>query len=104
MSGNTTWEKLKDADGEYIILSHLLELIMATPVKVKKWGSSIAVVIPSQFARRRRIDVGTLIDLEPVKVVKPRRRYKLSELLAKFEPRHRHGEWELGGPVGKEVW
>jgi antitoxin component of MazEF toxin-antitoxin module len=77
---------------------------MATPVKVKKWGSSIAVVIPSQFARRRRIDVGMTIDLEAVKVVGTRRRYKLSELLAQFKPKHRHGEWDLGGPVGKEVW
>lgn len=40
-----------------------------------------------------------------MKVVKPcRRRYKLSELVGKFRPKHRHGEWELGGPVGREVW
>jgi antitoxin component of MazEF toxin-antitoxin module len=77
---------------------------MATPVKVKKWGSSMAVLIPSQFAKLRRIDVGTVLDLEPVQVVKPRRRYKLSELMAQFKPEHRHGEWDLGGPVGREVW
>lgn len=77
---------------------------MATPVKVKKWGSSMAVLIPSQFARMRQIDVGTVIDLEAVRVVKPRRRYKLSELLAQFKPEHRHGEWDLGGPVCREVW
>ena len=85
---------------------------MATPVKVKKWGSSMAVLIPSQFAKLRAIDVGTVIDLEPVRIVKPprrrrqgrRRRYKLSELMAKFKPEHRHGEWDLGGPVGKEIW
>jgi len=77
---------------------------MATPVKVKKWGSSMAVLIPSQFAKLRRIDVGTVLDLEPVQVVKPRRRYKLSELMAQFKPEHRHGEWDLGAPVGREVW
>jgi antitoxin component of MazEF toxin-antitoxin module len=78
---------------------------MATPVKVKKWGSSMAVLIPSQFAKMRRIDVGTVIDLEPVKVVGPRRRrIKLSELMADFKPKHRHGEWDLGGPVGNEIW
>jgi len=78
---------------------------MATPVKVKKWGSSMAILIPSQFAKMRKINVGSVIDLEPVKVVKPkRRRYKLSELMAKFKPHHRHGEWDLGEPVGKEVW
>ncbi|HWE01463.1 MAG TPA: hypothetical protein VG326_03565 [Tepidisphaeraceae bacterium] len=77
---------------------------MATPVKVKKWGSSMAVVIPSRFAKTRRINVGMLIDLEPVRIVKVRRRYKLSELLGQFKPRHRHGEWDLGEPVGKEFW
>ena len=78
---------------------------MATPVKVKKWGSSMAVLIPSQFARMRKIQVGSVVDLEPVRVVKPkRRRYTLAELVAKYKPEHRHGEWDLGGPVGKEIW
>jgi antitoxin MazE len=78
---------------------------MATPVKVKKWGSSMAVLIPSQFAKIRKIDIGSVIDLETVKVVTPkRRRYKMSELMAKFKPEHRHGEWDLGEPVGKEIW
>jgi len=77
---------------------------MATPVKVKKWGSSMAVLIPSQFAKMRDIDVGSVIDLEPIKVVKPRRRYKLAELMSQFKPKHRHGEWEPSGPVGREIW
>jgi len=78
---------------------------MPTPVKVKKWGSSMAVLIPNQFAKMRKIDVGTVIDLETLQIVKPkRRRYKLSELMAQFKPEHRHGEWNLGGPVGKELW
>lgn len=79
---------------------------MATPVKVKKWGSSMAVLIPSQFAKIRHIDVGSVIDLEAVKVVAPKRRqrYKLSELMAKFKSKHRHGEWHLGEAVGREVW
>jgi len=79
---------------------------MPTPVKVKKWGSSMAVLIPSHFARMHDISVGTVVDLEPIRVVKPRRRtrYKLSQLMAGFKPRHRHGEWDLGGPVGKEIW
>ncbi|HEY2586230.1 MAG TPA: hypothetical protein VGI81_10750 [Tepidisphaeraceae bacterium] len=77
---------------------------MATPVKVRKWGSSMAVLIPSQFAKTREIEVGTMLDLESVRVVKLRRRYKLSELMAQYKPEHRHGEWDLGGPVGNEVW
>jgi antitoxin component of MazEF toxin-antitoxin module len=78
---------------------------MATPVKVKKWGSSMAVLIPSQFAKIHEINVGSIIDLERVQVVKPRRRrYKLSELMAGYKPKHRQGEWRLGGPVGQEIW
>ena len=54
---------------------------MPMPVKVKKWGSSMAVLIPSQFAKMHKIDLGTMIDLESVRVVKSkRRRYKLAEL------------------------
>jgi antitoxin component of MazEF toxin-antitoxin module len=78
---------------------------MATPVKVKKWGSSMAVLIPSQFAKMRKIDVGSILDIEPVHIVKARRRrYRLSELVAGFKPRHRQGEWNIGGPVGRELW
>jgi len=74
---------------------------MATPVKVKKWGSSMAVLIPKQFAEVHDIEVGTVLDIEPVRIVKGRRRrYKLSELVSRFKPRHRQGEWELGGPLG----
>lgn len=78
---------------------------MAMPVKVKKWGDSMAVLIPSQFAKRRKIAVGSVIDIEPLRVVRTKgRRYRLSELMTAFKRRHRHAEWELGGSVGKEVW
>lgn len=78
---------------------------MATPVKVKKWGNSLAVVIPNRFAKSHEIEVGTIIDLEKIQIVQPkRRRYKLAELLRGFTPRQRRGEWNLGAPVGKEIW
>jgi antitoxin component of MazEF toxin-antitoxin module len=78
---------------------------MAMLVKVKKWGSSMAVLIPSQFAKVRDINVGTVVDLERVRVVKTRRRrYKLSQLVAQFKPKHRHGEWNLSPPFGREIW
>jgi len=77
---------------------------MATPVKVKKWGSSMAVVIPSRFAKMHEIDVGTVLDIEPVQVVKTnRRRYKLMDLMRQFKPSHRHSEWDASGPRGKEL-
>jgi antitoxin component of MazEF toxin-antitoxin module len=73
--------------------------------RVRKWGSSMAVLIPRQFAKNRRIDVGSVVDLENMKVIDGRRpRYKLSELMAKYKRKHRQGEWDLGAPVGKEIW
>jgi len=52
----------------------------------------MAVLIPSQFARMRKIDVGTTLDLEPVRVVRSkRRRGRLSELMRHYKPEHRHG-------------
>jgi antitoxin MazE len=78
---------------------------MSMPVKVKKWGSSMAVLIPNQFARSRRIRIGSLLDLESVKIVKPkRRRYTMAELMKDFKPEYRHEEWDIGDPVGKEIW
>jgi antitoxin component of MazEF toxin-antitoxin module len=80
------------------------ESLMAMHVKVKKWGNSLAVLIHKQFAEMHDIEVGTVLDIDPVRIVRPRRRYKLSELLAHHKPRHRHGEWKLGAPAGKEPW
>ena len=78
---------------------------MATLVKVKKWGSSVAVLIPRGFAKERGVEVGTVLDLESVRILASKQcRYKLSELLARYKPEHGHGEWELGEPVGREVW
>ena len=77
---------------------------MSMPVKVKKWGSSMAVLIPGQFAKLKHIEVGSVIELESIEVLTSKRRYKASDLLAQFKPEHRHDEYDLGGPVGKEVW
>ena len=76
-----------------------------TYTRVKKWGSSMAILIPRQFAKGRRIDIGSVVDLDGVRVVRQRRqRYKLSELLGKFKPKHRQPQWDVGPPVGKEIW
>lgn len=78
---------------------------MAMPAKVKKWGSSMAVLIPRQFAEIRQIDVGTVIDLEGIQVLPARRRrMTIDELMAGYQRRHRHGEWKLGDSAGRETW
>lgn len=78
---------------------------MPTLVKVRKFGAKLGVIIPKRFATARKIKVGTVIDLDSLGFRSGRRRrYKISELMAKFKPEHRHGEWDIGPPVGKEIW
>lgn len=77
---------------------------MAVFVKVRKWNGRLAIVIPQRFAVERAITVGTVIDLETLQVGQPkRRRYRLSELMSGFKSRHRYGEYELGGTIGREA-
>ena len=76
---------------------------MSTPIKVKKWGTHLALPIPEDIAKAHGIKVGTILDLDHVGVAtKKRRRYKLSELMAKFKPTHRHSEWALYDQPGKK--
>ena len=76
---------------------------MPTLVKVTKWDKGLALLIPSRFAKRRRINVGSVVDLESLKIAKSPR-ITLAELMAKFKPEHCHPEWDLGCPKGKEPW
>jgi len=77
---------------------------MPTEVKVKKWGSSMALLLPSHFAKARHINVGSLVDIDGMKVVGRRKRPKFSEFMAQRKREPRRGEWDLGQPVGKEIW
>ncbi len=77
--------------------------------RVQKWGNSLAVRIPKAFADemnlvenasiRLMLKDGALIitpDAEP--------KWNLDELLAGVTDENIHGEWETGGPTGKEPW
>jgi antitoxin MazE len=78
---------------------------MPACVRVTKWGNRLAVLIPKHFAKMRKIRAGTILDIELVGLVRlKRRRYTCAELMAKFKPEHRHSEWDVGPPVGKEIW
>jgi antitoxin MazE len=81
---------------------------MATTVQ--KWGNSLGIRIPKSVAEQVKLENGTEVEFETtdgVLTIRPRRRrrrkYKLSELLAKMKPHHRHGEWDKSGPRGREV-
>jgi antitoxin MazE len=77
-----------------------------------KWGNSLAVRVPSAFARElgasegkraeMTVEDGTLI----IKMAKPRRRrrYRLEDLIDGITEENRHSELDWGQPVGNETW
>jgi antitoxin MazE len=77
---------------------------MATVVRVRKWGNSLAVRLPKQFAAQRALVDGSAIEIDDLKIVraKPRRRspYKLKDLLRNYTKPPREMDFP---PVGREL-
>jgi antitoxin MazE len=77
-----------------------------------KWGNSLALRVPSTFAKEVGASEGKKADMTVeggalvVKVAHPRkrRRYRLEELIAGITEENRHPEVDWGGPVGNEAW
>ena len=78
--------------------------------KIAKWGNSRALHIPKALAQEVGLDYGSEVDLivdnGQLRIVpcKKTPRYTLEELVAGITPENRHDEWDIGPPVGKEVW
>jgi antitoxin MazE len=82
---------------------------MQTETTVSKWGNSLAVRIPLAIARQAGLSEGDCLALalgsEGGLVLRPtRRRYELSELVARITPKNRHGETDWGQAQGEEFW
>ena len=78
-------------------------------VQVQKWGNSLALRIPSSFAKESHIEKGSEVELslEAGKIVvipvkKPV--FILDDLLSGVTEDNLHSEVETGPPVGKEAW
>jgi antitoxin MazE len=76
--------------------------------RVGRWGNSLAIRIPSAFARETGLEEGERVELSvsdgglmlrPVRPV-----YSLEQLLAGVMPENRPLETEWGEPVGNETW
>jgi antitoxin MazE len=79
--------------------------------KFQKWGNSLALRIPSAFAKEIGAAEGQPVDMTikngalVVKVgVRKRGRYALEELVDAITEENRHGETDWGPPRGNEVW
>lgn len=76
---------------------------------VRKWGNSLALRIPSSFAKDVHLSQGSMVDVAVVEgrlVVKPtgRRKVSLSGLLKGITKDNRHSERDWGGLSGREAW
>jgi antitoxin MazE len=77
-----------------------------------KWGNSLALRVPSAFAKEMGASEGKQADMTiergalVVKIIKPRtrRRYYLENLIAGITEDNRHFEIEWGPAIGNEIW
>ncbi len=78
-------------------------------IKIQKWGNSLAVRIPSAFAKEAHVAFGTPVDLsidDGKIVINPHleTEYRLEDLLDGVTKQNSHAEVETGDTVGREVW
>jgi antitoxin MazE len=77
--------------------------------RVGKWGNSLALRIPKQFAADAGIEDESVVQvtlqnrtivIEPVAVPT----YSLAQLLANITPENLHAEVDTGEAIGGEAW
>lgn len=78
-------------------------------MRVKKWGNSLALRIPSTFAVEAGLEPDSAVEMTLVEgalVVRPvvRRDVRLSDLLAGVTNDNLHEEIDAGPPAGDEAW
>ncbi len=77
--------------------------------RIQKWGNSLAVRIPKVFADEMSLAENASIRMmlkDGALVITPNDepQWTLEKLLAGVTAENIHGEWETGGPTGKETW
>jgi antitoxin MazE len=76
--------------------------------KTAQWGNSIGVRIPRDMAKKAGISADSTVEIDESDdgiIIKPvgKKEYSLKELVRGISPQNRHGEVDLGHPVGKEL-
>jgi antitoxin MazE len=80
--------------------------------KVQKWGNSLALRIPTTFARDAQLANDSMVEISLIAgqiVIKPvaersERSWTLEHLLAGVTPANLHTETDTGDTVGHEAW
>jgi len=76
---------------------------------VQKWGNSLALRIPSAFAKDIHLHQGSTVEVAIVEgnmVIKPgkKRKPSLARLLKGVTARNLHAEQDYGEQAGRETW
>jgi antitoxin MazE len=77
--------------------------------KVQKWDNSLALRIPKSFATEAGLSEATPVEISLVDrklIVQPLNpeTVDLDDLLRQVTDDNRHGEWNSGPAVGREIW
>jgi len=77
-------------------------------VTIQKWGNSLAIRIPSSYAKDINLKQGTSVDLrkkaDKIEIVPRKLKLNLRDLLSKITAANIHEEEFSGDGVGKEIW
>ena len=77
--------------------------------RIQKWGNSLALRIPKSFANEVGLEQDSPVEvsLEDGKLVieaVTKSKLTLRRLLAQVTKDNRHGEFDTGPAIGREVW
>ena len=77
---------------------------MGAKSHVSKWGTSLAIRIPSPIAEQWGVQEGSAIEIVPLgdQIVLRKRPYDLASMLAEVEPDNLHPEQDAGPAQGNE--
>jgi antitoxin MazE len=77
-------------------------------VTIQKWGNSLAIRIPRNYAKDINLKQGSCVDLhkknDKIVIASKKNKLNLRELLSKVTDENIHGEEFADGSVGKEIW
>jgi antitoxin MazE len=75
---------------------------------IKKWGNSPALRLNTAVMKSAQLNIDQLVSVKVQKgriIIEPmlKPEYQLDDLLAGITAKNLHGEFDFGGPLGKEL-
>ena len=76
--------------------------------KYQKWGNSLAVRIPDEFAENLNWRAGSVVGFKQIgdklTIVSGHPKYTLEQMVKGINKKNCHKEFDWGKPMGKEIW